>query len=87
MNTLLMSRDNPEGMKLEELLAQVRSELVTKTALLEGDDCPVSKDIQDSNRAIINLLLEAEAIQRNTMERLRIVGEDNGPYAEPRVGK
>lgn len=87
MSKILMSRENPEGHKLEELLATVQSELIVKTALLEGDDCPASEAIRTNNEKIVALLQEAESLQRDTMQRLNDLGEDKGPYAEPRVGK
>jgi hypothetical protein len=82
-----MSRETPNGTKLEDLLAIIQADLVVKTSLLEDDDCPVSREIRENNEKIVALLNEAETIQRDTMTRLAEVGEDNGPYAEPRVGK
>ena len=85
MSKLLMSVDNPNGHKLEELLAQTRQELQEKTDKLDGSDCPASGIIRRNNSYIASLLDVAERIQRDTMNVLDTVGEDQGPTGTPRV--
>lgn len=87
MSKILMSRENPEGEKLEELLAKLQVELEAKNALLDDDSCPVSRIIRHNNKNIMVLLHDAEIIQYETMERLKAIGEDTGPYGSPRIGK
>jgi hypothetical protein len=82
--TLLMSVDNPEGHKLEELLSRLQQELKDKTAKL-SDACPINAHIRINNLAIIALLESAEEMQRDTMNRLEYLGPDQGPHGKPRV--
>ena len=84
--TILMSRDNPYGWKLEELLEKVRNELIEKNRLLEGDTCKVSDRIVRNNDFIISNLKECVIIQKETMEVLDTLGENQGPLGKPRVG-
>jgi hypothetical protein len=67
--TILMSVDNPDGHKLEELLSRVQHELRDKNSKLMGD-CPINAPIRANNLAIISLLETAESLQRNTMNQL-----------------
>lgn len=81
---ILMSADNPEGYKLEDLLAQLQRELRAKTGKLTGE-CPVNTTIRENNAAIIALLERAESFQRDTMHSLESLGPDPGPEGTPRV--
>lgn len=81
---ILMSVDNPDGAKLEELLSQVQVDLREKNAKLTGE-CPVNEHIRSNNLAILALLEKAESIQRDTLRRLDDLGPDQGPHGTPRV--
>ena len=83
---ILMSRDNPDGHKLEDLLVTVGQELSAKTSRLAGDRCPTAKFIVCNNQRIVDLLNMAVSIQRETLDELKKVGPDQGPRGTPRVG-
>lgn len=82
---ILMSRENPGGHKLEELLHTLQEELVVKTNRISNDACPVSQQIVINNHAIIELLRSAEVIQRQSMSALDSLGPNQGP-SSPRIG-
>lgn len=87
MTKLLMSKENPNGWKLEELLGKIRRELIEKNKLIQDDECQVSKIIQSNNKEIINSLADCIIMQNHSMEALDTLGENKGPLGEPRVGK
>ena len=86
MSRLLMSRDNPDGWKLEELLGTIRRELVEKNKLIQDDECQVSKIVQSNNREIINSLADCIIMQNHSMEALDTLGENQGVTGKPRIG-
>lgn len=81
----LMSRDNPYGMKLEELLPKISMELGKKTdrmrESLAGD---LAKTAIENNKRIQGLLEEARTIQVSTMDSFAQLGPDRGP-SKPRI--
>lgn len=93
---ILMSRDNPTGAKLEDLLDQVAAELEGKNALLrdrlENDPDVVHDEVRKSiferawnnNRKVIEHLYEAQRTQIDTMRTFSELGPDKGPTA-PRI--
>jgi hypothetical protein len=81
---ILMSVENPNGYKLEELLVQIRGELVEKSKRL-SNDCPINTLIRYNNGEIIAMLKLAETYQRDTMAALDTLGEDPGPTGTPRA--
>lgn len=85
MSNLLMSKDNPNGHKLEELLETIQEELNAKSELLTNDDCPVSQAIKRNNGYINSLLSVAESMQRDSMDLLDTLGIDPGPHSQSRV--
>jgi hypothetical protein len=85
MDKLLMSKENPNGHKLEELLAQLQDELQEKSERLIDDTCPVSRVLRRNNGYIESLLGVAERIQRESMSHLDTLGEDTGPTGASRI--
>lgn len=90
---ILMSRNNPEGMKLEDLLKQVRIEMDAKNTALrateyETDDPrrQVWAQVTSYNDTIIGMLQNCETLQRKIMETLDGLGRDPGPTGLPRIG-
>lgn len=83
---ILMSGTNPDGFKLEELLAQIADELTVKCDRLRGDTSPVAQDVERNNRDIIARLHECRRLQEHSLGRLATVGPDQGPRGKPRVG-
>ncbi|MGU3664441.1 hypothetical protein ACLBX9_09685 [Methylobacterium sp. A49B] len=83
---VLMSADNPDGWKFEELLAQLRLELHAKNDRIAGDASPTARMVQANNLGIIDLLSVIEGRQRDTLARLDALRPDPGPGGPPRIG-
>lgn len=83
MQPILMSRDNPDGYKLEDLLSALRLEIEGKSMRVAQD--PRAIDLVRSNARIIKLLAEAEAVQREALAALDRLGPDQGPRGTPRI--
>ena len=86
MKPILMSSVNPTGHKLEDLLPRLRAEISNKTDRLVGDDRPISQTLIRNNHLIMQLLAQAEAIQRESLRELDRIGPDQGPTGTPRIG-
>lgn len=84
---LLMSRDNPYGWKLEDLLTQLRKELEGKAAaLVARDKGAVARSVASHNRQIAKLLERPLLLQHAALGILNSIGPDQGPLGAPGVG-
>lgn len=83
---VLMSKENPDGWKLEELLAQLRLELYAKNDRIAGDSRPTAQAVRANNANMIDLLSVVEGRQRDTIARLARLAPDQGPGGTPRIG-
>lgn len=83
---ILMSATNPTGAKLEELLEQIAVELEAKNANIEHDPKPCSRVISTNNLSIISALRKCVHIQNDSLAQLNELGQDEGPYGNPRLG-
>jgi hypothetical protein len=84
--TVLMSSDNHNGWKLEELLAQLKLEVTQKTNKIINDPSPQAQLVVRNNLSIITHLAEAEALQRTSYAVLDAMRENQGPGGKPRIG-
>lgn len=85
---LLMSKANPEGWKLEELLDKAALEIETlKTPLIRDDPRAAAKTVVHNNGRIVALLYEAARLQRDSYRVLATIGPNEGPLGKPRIGK
>ena len=87
---VLMTPDNPDGWKLEELLKQLVWELEDKNIRLSSKfeiaKLPYpAKHVIGNNQMIINRFQQALEYQQNTQEYLDSIGPDQGPTGKPRV--
>lgn len=87
MNKVLMSVDNPNGFKLEELLKQLQIEVEEKTARVANDTSELAEAVKSNNREIVQLLSNAEDLQRQSFELMAAKSPDTGPSGTPRIGK
>ena len=83
---VLMSAENPEGWKLEELLSQMRDELMVKNRRIANDDSAVAQAVHQNNKMILQLLTGCENLQRDSLARLASLAPDPGPTGTPRIG-
>jgi len=83
---ILMTRENPEGFKLEELTEKLRMEIQAKTINIAGDKSFPAQTVTNNNAQIIGLLFQIEAIQRQSFVVMAQIRKDDGPNGEPRIG-
>lgn len=83
---ILMTRENPEGFKLEELAEKLRTEIQAKTLNIAGDPSFAAQTVTNNNAQIIGLLFQIEAIQRQSFAVMAEIRADEGPSGEPRIG-
>lgn len=84
--SVLMSPQNPTGWKLEDLLEAIREEVKGKCSKIEGDARPVARAVLRNNQQILGLLRQAEALQRDSYDRLSTMAPNQGPLGTPRIG-
>jgi hypothetical protein len=91
---LLMTAENPDGWKLEELSVQLMDEMRAKDAKLTGlmaeeRDCnklAALKRARENNKAIILAFDQINRRQLDTMQAFAAFGPDQGPRGKPRIG-
>lgn len=83
---ILMTKENPTGQKLEELLQTLQYELALKTLRLAGDDCQVSKSVRSRNVQIMDLLTEARHLQEQNMKEVEEFFKLPSEPSAPRMG-
>lgn len=84
---VLMTPDNPTGWKLEDLVAQLKVEILAKCDRIKDDSRPQAMRVMLNNASIIALLDKIRVIQRGSLALLDQLGPDNGPLGAPRIGK
>lgn len=84
---VLMSSSNPGGWRLEDLLAQLRVELRAKCAKISRDTRPVAQQVLHNNEQIMDLLVRAEVLQRDSYDLLGRMAPNQGPLGKPRIGE
>lgn len=83
---VLMTRDNPDGFKLEELAEKLRCEIQAKTLNISGDPSIEAQTVVNNNAQIIGLLFQIEALQRQSFAVMAQIRPDEGPEGKPRIG-
>ena len=84
--SILMSRDNHTGHKLEDLLLTVALEVQVKSERIADSVMPLATTIISNNNRIISHLHFAREIQLTSLAQLDSVGDDQGPTGKPRIG-
>lgn len=85
---ILMSAENPEGWKLEDILAQLRHEVEQKTLKIMGDKSEAAAEVVTMNHRIMSCLSEAALCQNYNYRMLAAkVGPNEGPLGKPRIGE
>lgn len=84
---VLMSAENPNGWKLEDLLAVLRHEVEQKTQRIINDDSEVAQQVRINNYRIMACLSEAHLLQVASYQLLaEKVGPNPGPLGKARIG-
>ncbi|CAK3932855.1 hypothetical protein VCRA2130O400_360032 [Vibrio crassostreae] len=84
---VLMSRENPTGWKLESLAEKLRTEINSKSLNIASDPSFEAQLVTNNNFQIIGLLMQVEALQRESMVIMSQLGPDNGPTGKARLGE
>lgn len=70
MSKHLVSADNPDGQRTEELLSEIRAELLTRMAAYGEDPRPEAKTVMENNLEIAQLLTDAIHLAENNTNTL-----------------
>ena len=84
---VLMSPENPNGWTLEALSVQLMDEIHGKSQKIADDTSPAAVLVHQNNNHILNALRDIHLYQKESMEALADVGENQGPLGKPRIGK
>lgn len=82
---ILMTKENPNGQKLEELLQTLQFELALKTLRIAGDGCKISDNISKRNVQILDLLAEAQLLQEENMKEVEEFFKRPSDPLKPRI--
>ena len=85
MSLFLVTEENPEGYKLEEILAAIRKEIILRATKILDDNRPEARHVLDNNVKILQLLSESINIAE---ESSRMLDQSFGPRqpGQPRIG-
>ena len=84
---ILMSRNNPDGIPLEDIIDQLIAEMNEKQEDIEKDRSLASQSLKLNSRQIIDLLLRIKRINEESRNLLETIRPDEGPVGKPRVGQ
>ena len=85
MTHFLVTKDNPDGSKLEDILALIRQDLIKRVGKIADDGKPEAHQVLKNNIRILTLLTECIEIAKSSTDLLnRSFGPSN--LAEPRIG-
>lgn len=84
--SVLMSRENPDGWKLESLTEKLREEINSKSLNIASDPSVEAQLVTNNNFQIIGLLMQIEALQCESMVIMSQIGPDQGPTGRARLG-
>lgn len=82
---ILMTKENPQGQKLEELLQALRFELALKTLRIAGDGAKISDNISKRNAQILELLAGAQRLQEENMKEVEDFFKRPSDPLRPRI--
>jgi hypothetical protein len=85
MSLFLVTEENPEGYKLEEILAAIRKEIILRATKILDDNRPEARQVLENNVKILQLLSESINIAE---ESSRMLDQSFGPRqpGQPRIG-
>ena len=89
MTHFLMTKDNPTGHKLEDILTLIRKDVIDRCALIADDPKAEAKRVMANNMEILSYLTEAIALAENSTA---ILDKSFGPSTSadggaPRIGR
>ncbi len=89
MTRFLISKENPDGYKLEDILRAIRPDILTRCTKIMDDHRSEASHVLDNNMKILNLLSDAIHLAEDSTDTLdRAFGPsaaaEGGP---PRIGE
>ena len=89
MTHYLVSDENPDGYRLEDILHAIRVDVITRCTKIMGDSKDEARAVLDNNMKILNLLSESI---RYAEDSTRILDKSFGPSksangGHPRIGR
>ncbi len=86
MTHFLATDENPDGQKLESILAILRADVVKRADKITGDDRPEARRVLENNIRILGLLTECINLAEDSTAVLnKSFGQSN--KAGPRIGR
>lgn len=85
MTHFLVTDDNPDGYKLEDMLKLIRKDIFLRTAKIMEDDRPEAQSVMDNNVKILGMISDAIAIAENSTSILR-KSFGRSRSGKPRIG-
>ena len=86
MSRFLVTDENPEGYKLEDILGAIRNEMFERATKIMDDKRPEAVAVMNNNIKILNHLAESIALAENSTMVLDKAFGQRDP-AMPRIGK
>jgi len=88
MTRFLVSEENPDGRKLEDILLEIRGDILTRCTKISEDHRPEALQVMENNMAILQNLTEAIDL---AMESTALLDRAFGPSqagkgGPPRIG-
>jgi hypothetical protein len=85
MTKFLVSDENKEGFRLEDILHAIRKDIITRSLKIADDGRPEAQHVLNNNIKVLNSLSEAIALAEDST---RTLDKAFGPHgSEPRIGK
>lgn len=88
MTRFLVSEENPDGRKLEDVLLELRTDVLSRCTKISGDHRPEALEVMDNNVAILQHLTDAIDL---AMDSTALLDKAFGPSqaskgGPPRIG-
>ena len=85
MTHFLVTDDNPNGYRLEDIMKIIRKDIFLRTTKIMDDDRPEAQRVMDNNVKILQLISEAIALAEDSTVTLQ---KSFGPSRDgsPRIG-
>jgi len=87
MTKFLMSRDNPNGWTLEDLLSEVQNDIIRRCERILDDGRAEARSVLHNNINILSMLSDCVQLARESTKTLNSLGKPEGPTGKPRIGK
>ncbi len=85
MTHFLISDDNPDGSKLEDILRTIRKDILNRCSKIADDSSVAAHHVMDNNMVILNLLTESIQLAEDSSQTLDKAFGRSTP-GQPRIG-